>query len=176
MSPTIWLPWQRPLPSNGALYIQQLWAAGGRTRETNWWNLVNNSILGPQWQSRDQILKILKFKMADGRHVWKYYKCHNSLTNGPTETQLGWSDPIISSTCPPRFGCHRNGRCLATAHGTYCSYGRLEAERRTREPISIKFGTQQHVRTSMTVTWLNIKIFKIQNGGRPPCWKIFEMS
>jgi len=27
------LPWQRPLPSNGALYIQQLWASGGRTRE-----------------------------------------------------------------------------------------------------------------------------------------------
>ena len=42
---------------------------------------------------------------------------------------------------------------------------------RTREPISIKFGTQQHVRTTMTVTWLNIKIIKIQNGGRPPCWK-----
>ena len=27
------LPWQRPLPSNGALAIQQLWASGGRTRE-----------------------------------------------------------------------------------------------------------------------------------------------
>jgi len=27
------LPWQRPLPSNGALDIQQLWASGGRTRE-----------------------------------------------------------------------------------------------------------------------------------------------
>jgi len=26
------LPWQRPLPSNGALVIQQLWASGGRTR------------------------------------------------------------------------------------------------------------------------------------------------
>jgi len=24
---------ERPLPSNGALYIQQLWASGGRTRE-----------------------------------------------------------------------------------------------------------------------------------------------
>ena len=46
---------------------------------------------------------------------------------------------------------------------------------RTREPILIKFGTQQHVRTRTTVTGLNIKIFKIQNGGRPPCWKIFEI-
>jgi len=43
--PTIRLPWQQPLPCNGALYIQQLWASGGRTRE--WWNLVHNSKLGP---------------------------------------------------------------------------------------------------------------------------------
>jgi len=27
------LSWQRPLPSNGALDIQQLWASRGRTRE-----------------------------------------------------------------------------------------------------------------------------------------------
>jgi len=37
MSPTIWLPWRRPLPSNGAcngaLNIMQSWASGGRTRE-----------------------------------------------------------------------------------------------------------------------------------------------
>jgi len=37
MSAKMWLPWQRPLPSNGpsngALDIQQLWASGGRTRE-----------------------------------------------------------------------------------------------------------------------------------------------
>jgi len=77
-----------------------------------WWNLVHNSKLGPQWQSHDQILKFFKFKMADGRHVWKYSKCHNSPTNGPTETQFGWSHPIMSPTCPPRFGCHGNGRCI----------------------------------------------------------------
>ena len=76
MSPTIWLPWRRPLPSNGALNILQLWASGGRTRE----------------------------------------------------------------------------------------------------PILMKFGTQQQVRNTMTDTWSNIKIFKIQNGGRPPCSKILEMS
>ena len=33
MSPTIRLPWQRPLPTNGALNILQLWASGGRMRE-----------------------------------------------------------------------------------------------------------------------------------------------
>jgi len=97
-----------------------------------WWNLVHNSKLGPQWQSRDQTLKFLKFKMADGRHVGRYSKCHNSPTNGPTETQLGWSHPIMSPTCPPRCGCHGNGRCLATAHWTFCSYGRLKSERKNQ--------------------------------------------
>ena len=33
MSAIMRLPWQRPLPSNGALNILQLWASGGRTRE-----------------------------------------------------------------------------------------------------------------------------------------------
>jgi len=33
MSAVMTLPWQRLLPSNGALDIQQLWASGGRTRE-----------------------------------------------------------------------------------------------------------------------------------------------
>ena len=37
---------------------------------------------------------------------------------------------------------------------------------RTREPILMKFGMQQQVRTAMTVMRSNIKIFKIQNGGR----------
>jgi len=59
------------------------------------WNLVHNSKLGPQWQSRDQILQFLKFKMRDGRHVGKYWKRHNSPTNGPSVSQLGWSHPIM---------------------------------------------------------------------------------
>ena len=49
------------------------------------------------------------------------------------------------------------------------------SEGRTREPMLMKFGMQQQVRTAMTVMGSNIKIFKIQNGGRRPCWKIFEM-
>ena len=67
--------------------------------------------------------------MADGRHVGKYSKCHNSPANGPTGTQLGWSHPIMFSTFLPCCGCHGNGRCLATAHCTFSSYSRLEAER-----------------------------------------------
>ena len=66
--------------------------------------------------------------MADGRHVGKYSKCHNSPTNRPTGTQVAWLHPIVFSTCPPCCGCHGNGRCLATAHWTFCSYGRLETE------------------------------------------------
>ena len=45
-----------------------------------------------------------------------------------------------------------------------------------RDAVAMKFGMQQQIRTAMTVMRSNIKIFKIQNGGRPPCWKIFEMS
>jgi len=33
VSAVLRLPWQRPLPSNGALNILQLWASGDRTRE-----------------------------------------------------------------------------------------------------------------------------------------------
>jgi len=91
------------------------------------WNFVRNSKLEPQWRSHEQILKFLKFKMADGRHVGKFSKCYNSPINGPTVTQLGWSHHIMFSTYPPWCGCHGNGRCLATVHWTFCSYGRLEA-------------------------------------------------
>jgi len=92
------------------------------------WNLVYNSKLGPRWQSRNQILKFLKFKMADDCHDGKYFKFHNSPTSGPTGMQLGWSHPIMFSTCPPCCGCHSNGRCLATAYRRFCSYGRLETK------------------------------------------------
>jgi len=63
--------------------------------------------------------------MADGRHVGKYSKCHNSPNNRPTETQVGWSHHNTSSTCPPRFGCYGNSRCLETANWTLCNYGHL---------------------------------------------------
>ena len=44
----------------------------------------------------------------------------------------------------------------------------------TREPILMKFGTQQQIKCSITVTWSNIINLKIQNGGRGrhvgKCW------
>ena len=95
------------------------------------WNLVYNSKLGPSWQSRNQILKYLKFKMADSRHVRKYSKCHNSPTNGPSETNLGGHIP----SCP-RHVPH-NLVAMATAvdrqrrikHSAVMGVWRLEAER-----------------------------------------------
>jgi len=84
----------------------------GRLERVNqfWWSLVDNSKLESQWQSCDQILIFLSFKMADGRHVGKYWKCHNSPINGPIWTKLGWSHPIMSPTCLPWCGCRGNGR------------------------------------------------------------------
>jgi len=128
-----------------------------------WWNLVHNSKLGSQWQPRDQIVKFLKFKMADGRHVGKYLKCHNSPTNGPTVTQLGCSHPITFPTCPPWCGCRGNGRCLPTAHWTFCRYGRLEAERVNQFRWNMKHNSMLGPQWQSRDQILNVKI---QNGGR----------
>jgi len=68
-----------------------------------------------------------KFKMAAGRYVGKYWKFHNSP--GLTWTKCGWSHSILFTTSPPWCRCHGTGRCLATAHWTFSSYGHLEAER-----------------------------------------------
>jgi len=78
---------------NDALDIQQLWASAAERVNQFSWNLVYNSKFGQQWQSRNQTLNFLKFKMADV--AGKYSKCHNSPTNGPTGTQLGWWHPVM---------------------------------------------------------------------------------
>jgi len=90
--PTIRLPWQQPLPSNGTLIILQLWTSAGQTREPILMKF------GLQQQIRTTMTV-----------TW------SNITNGPTGSQLGWSHPIMPSTCSPWCGCHGNGRCLATA-------------------------------------------------------------
>jgi len=119
-----------------------------------WWNLVRNSKLGPQWQPRDQILKFLKFKMADGRHVGKYSRCHNSPTNGPAFCgRMIPCSHVLDMTAMLRLPCQQPlplNILQLWASGD-----------RTREPILMKFGTEQQVRTTMTDTWSNIKIFTI---------------
>jgi len=111
--------------------------------------------------------------MANGRHVGKYWKCNNSPTNGPTGTKLGWSHPITFLTCPPWCGCHGIGRCLPSVHSTFSSYGRLEAERVNQFWWNLVHDSKLR-KTSVTVIWSNIKIFKIEDGVRPPCWKILK--
>jgi len=82
-----------------------------------------------------------------------------------------WSHPIMSPTSHP---CVMRLPWLPSNGALYIQ--QLGASGgRTREPILLIFDVQQQIRTTMTVTWPNIKIFKIQNVGRPPCSKTFEM-
>ena len=126
-----------------------------------WCNLVYNSKFGLQWQSRDQILNFLKFKMADGRHVRKCWKCYNSPTNVPifSETWVVTSHHVPDMSAMMRLPWQR----LLPSNGALNIQQLWASGGRMREPILIKFGTQQKITTSMTVTWSNIKILKIQN-------------
>jgi len=101
---TILLIWQRPLPSNGALNILQLWASGGWTHKPILMKFGTQQQVTTKMTVTDQMLKFIKFKMADGRHVGKYWKYHNSPSIGPIGTKLGCSHPITFSTCLLRLG------------------------------------------------------------------------
>jgi len=103
----------RCLPTAHWTFCSYVRLEAERVNQFRWYS-EHNSMLGPQWQSHDQILKFLKFNRADGRHVGKYWKYHNSPSNWPIGTKLGWSHPITFPTCPPKWGCHGNGRCLTT--------------------------------------------------------------
>jgi len=100
--------------------------------------------------------------MGDGRHVKIFSKCHNSPTMDRLGRNLGGHIPSYP----------RHVRLDAVAMATALIILQLWAsEGRTREPILMKFGMRQQVRTAMIVMRSNIKIFKIQNGKRSPCWK-----
>jgi len=104
--------------------------------------------------------------MADGRHVGKYWKYHNSPSNGPIGTKPGWSHPI---TC--RHVRH-NAVEMATDHWIFSSYGRLKAERVNQFWWNLvhnsKFGRQWQSHDQI----LKFLKFKMADGR---CWKIFEM-
>jgi len=83
------------------------------------------------------------FKMADGRHIAEYWKRYNAPINGPIWMKVGWSHPIMSPICPPwQRPLPSNGALYIQQ--LWASGGR------TREPILMKFGMQQQVRTAMT--------------------------
>ena len=125
----------------GAFYSQQLWASGGRTREPILMKFGVQQQIRTTMTVTAQILKFLKFKMADDRHVGKYSKCHNSPTNGPTGTQIGCSQRPLSSN-----------------DALYIQQLWASGDR-TREPNLMKFGKLAQIRTTMTVTWSNIIFF-----------------
>ena len=55
---------------------------------------------------------------------------------------------------------------MATGNGAMNILQLWASGGQTRDPILMKFGIQQQIRNTMTVTSSNIKIFKIQNGGQ----------
>jgi len=124
------------------------------------WHLVHNSTLGPQWQPRYQILKFLKFKMADGRHVGKYL---NTITHLAID-RLGQNLACRISSLSRHV--RHNAVAPLPSNGALDIQQLWASEGRTRESILMKFGTQQQIRTAMTVMWSNVKFFKIQIGGR----------
>ena len=110
MSPT-WPPWCR-CHGNGHCLPTAHWTfcSYGRLEaecvNQFRWNSVHNSMLGPQWQSHDQILNFFKLKWRTAAMLENIGIPYNSLSNEPIGTKLGWSHPIVSPTCPPWCGCH----------------------------------------------------------------------
>jgi len=104
------------------------------------------------------------FKMADGRHIAEYWKRYNSFTNGPTWMKLGWSHPMISPICQPCRGCHDNGCCLATAHCTFSSFGRLEVERVNQFWWNLVHNSKLEPQWQLRVQILNFFKFKMAEG------------
>jgi len=112
---------------NGALKILQLWASGDRTRVPILIKFGTRQHVMTRTTITWLNIKILKIQNGGRPLCWKYIR--NAINRLPTGTQLGWSHHLKPPTCPPSCGFHGNGRCLPTAHWTFCSYGRLEAER-----------------------------------------------
>ena len=83
-----------------------------------------------------------------------------NIGNAITRLSMDQLERNLGGRIPSRS---RHVRHVAVAMAEHSASGD-----RTREPISMKFGTQQRVKTTMTVTLSNIKVFKILNGGRPP--------
>ena len=147
---TIRLLWQQPSPSNGALNILHLWTSGGRTREPILMKF------GTQQQVRTAMTvmrsNITIFKIQNDRRppCWKYIR--NAITRLPMDRlgrNLGGHIPSFSRHVPMmRLPWQRP---LPT-NGALNILQLWTSGGRTREPISMKFGTQQHVRTTMTVT------------------------
>ena len=169
MSLMMRLPWQWPLHSNGALNILQIWASGGRTREPILMKFGTHQEVRTARTVTWSNIKIFKIQNG-GRSL--LVNIRNAITRLPMDRlwrNLGGHIPSCSrhvrhdAVC----GCHGNGRCPVTAHWTFCSYGRLEAERVNQFWWNLVhnsiLGPQWQSRDQK---------FKMADGR---CWKIFEM-
>jgi len=173
MSVVMRLPWQPPLPSNGALNIQQLWASGGRTREpilmkfgieqqirtsitVTWSNIKYLKIQNGGWPPSWKILEMpqLASQWTNLDETWVVTFHH--VPDMSAMMWLPWQRPLPSNGA-------LNIQQLRASGG------------QTREPILMTFGALQHIKTSITFTWIKYKKNKIGDGGHPPCWKMLKM-
>jgi len=88
--------------------VMGLWRPNERVNQFRW-NSVQSSMLVPQWQSRDQILKFFKFKRAGGHHVGNI---GNTLTRLATDL-FGWNLAGRIPSCSRHV--RQNGVAMATA-------------------------------------------------------------
>jgi len=89
--------------------------------------------------------------MADGRHVGNYWKYHNSPSNGPIETKLGYSLMIASHHVPDMSAVMTlPWQRLLPSNGALDIQQLWASGGRTREPILMKFGIQQQIRATMS--------------------------
>jgi len=137
MSPTMWLPWQRLLPSNGVLNILQSWASGGRTREPILMKFGMQQQVRTAMTVMRSSIKIFKIQNGGRPPCWKYIR--NVITRLPVDRlgrNLGGHIPSFPDMSAMMWlpwqwpwQPHHGGHVGDMAHWTFCSYGRLEAER-----------------------------------------------
>jgi len=120
-----------------------------------WWNLVHNCKLWPQWQSRYQILifKIPKIPKCERPSCWKIFEI-SYLAYQWTDWDPTWV--VTSHHVPDVMGFPMiwlPWQRPLPSNGALNILQLRASGGRTREPILTKFGTQQHVMTTMTVTY-----------------------
>jgi len=128
-----------------------------------WWNLVHCIRHWTRWQSRNQKLKFLKFKMA-ATAIFKI--AFLAITYQPIvrfQRNLVWGSRTA---------------CRQRLHDKNCKFFKIQDGGRPPSwrslnrhisvkncPISMKIGTLQQIMNPIAVTWPKIEIFETQDGG-----------
>jgi len=84
--------------------------------------------------------------MADSRHIAKCWKRYNLPINGPIWMVASHHVPDLSAMMRLPWQCPLLSNSALNILQLWASGGRM------REPILIKFGTQQQISTTMTAT------------------------